>query len=235
MAWTDVDSSTLAPVTGLSATQITTGQLALARGGTNADLSATGGTSQVLQQASAGATITVGQLAASNLSNGVTGSGAVVLATSPTLVTPALGAATGTSLVLSSTITERGRSVAMGEWATFTPAMAALTGTWTGGTTAAARYMLVGKTLFVNFISRGGTLSSGTGNISITIPGSFTAAVEAQWSIPILDNATRKTGSALVNAAGTSIVFYPMAEAYGAVAWTAGTVNVNAVLSFEIQ
>ena len=53
-----------------AASDITTGLLALARGGTNADLSATGGTSQVLQQASAGAAITVGQLAASDLSDG---------------------------------------------------------------------------------------------------------------------------------------------------------------------
>jgi hypothetical protein len=75
-----------------------TGLLGLARGGLNANLSATGGTSQVLQQVSTGAAITVGQLAASNLSNGVTGSGAVVLATSPVLVTPALG--TPSSVVL---------------------------------------------------------------------------------------------------------------------------------------
>lgn len=37
-------------------------------------------------------------LAASDLSNGVTGSGATVLATSPTLVTPTLGAATATTI-----------------------------------------------------------------------------------------------------------------------------------------
>ncbi len=55
------------------------------------DFSATGGTSRVLMQTSAGAAITVDQLAASNLSNGTTGSGSVVLATSPTLVTPVLG------------------------------------------------------------------------------------------------------------------------------------------------
>lgn len=55
------------------------------------DFSATGGTSQVVQQATSGGALTVGQLAASNLSNGTTGSGSVVLATSPTLVTPALG------------------------------------------------------------------------------------------------------------------------------------------------
>jgi hypothetical protein len=48
----------------------------------------------VLQQVTAGAAITVGQLAASNLSNGVTGSGAVVLAAAPTL-TGTVTASTG--------------------------------------------------------------------------------------------------------------------------------------------
>lgn len=60
--------------------EITSGLLALARGGTNADLSGTGGTSRVLRQSSTGAAITVSQLAASDLSNGTIGSGAVVLA-----------------------------------------------------------------------------------------------------------------------------------------------------------
>jgi hypothetical protein len=78
----------------LAATSLTlgwTGLLSLSRGGTGADLSATGGTSQVLKQTSAGGVVTVSQLAASDLSNGVTGSGAVVLTTSAVLVTPNLG------------------------------------------------------------------------------------------------------------------------------------------------
>jgi hypothetical protein len=51
-----------------------------------------------LQQATSGAAITVGQLAASALSNGTTGTGAVVLAGSPTLTgTPAIAAATATT------------------------------------------------------------------------------------------------------------------------------------------
>lgn len=50
------------------------------------DFSATGGTSQVLRQSSLGGAITVSQLAASDLSNGTTGSGAVVLQTAPTFV-----------------------------------------------------------------------------------------------------------------------------------------------------
>jgi len=46
-----------------------TGQLGLARGGTNADLSGTGGTNQLLKQSSAGAAITVGTIATTNLSD----------------------------------------------------------------------------------------------------------------------------------------------------------------------
>ena len=78
----------------LSTTQITTGQLALARGGTGADLSATGGSGYVLKQSSVGAGVTVAALAASELSNGTTGSGSVVLATSPTIVTPTIASFT---------------------------------------------------------------------------------------------------------------------------------------------
>lgn len=75
---------------------ITTGvwngtKIGLAYGGTNADLSATGGTSQVLRQSSSGAAVTVSQLSASDLSNGVTGSGAVALASAPTLSNPVVG------------------------------------------------------------------------------------------------------------------------------------------------
>jgi hypothetical protein len=47
--------------------------------------------------------VTLAQPSAANLSNGVTGTGAVVLANTPTLITPVIGSATGTSLVLSST------------------------------------------------------------------------------------------------------------------------------------
>lgn len=60
---------TALPVTTFAASAIVSGQVALARGGTNADLSATGGTGQVLQQSTAGGAITVGQLASSSLSD----------------------------------------------------------------------------------------------------------------------------------------------------------------------
>jgi hypothetical protein len=59
-------------------------KIGLLYGGTNADLSATGGASQVLQQASSGAAVTVGQLAVADLSTAKTGTGSIVLATAPT-------------------------------------------------------------------------------------------------------------------------------------------------------
>lgn len=51
----------------LPASQITSGQLALARGGTNADLSATGGTGKVLKQTTVGGAVTVATLSASEI------------------------------------------------------------------------------------------------------------------------------------------------------------------------
>lgn len=67
--WTGTNTFSAAPV-------LTT-PLGVASGGTGADLSATGGTSQVLQQATAGAAVTVAQLASTNLSD-------VVAFTTPT-------------------------------------------------------------------------------------------------------------------------------------------------------
>lgn len=52
---------------------------------TSLQLSGTGGTSQVLKQTSLGSAITVGQLSVADLSTGTTGSGNIVLNTSPTI------------------------------------------------------------------------------------------------------------------------------------------------------
>ncbi len=55
-------------IPALPASKITSGQLALAQGGTHADLSATGGASNVLKQTTVGGNISVAQLAFSDLS-----------------------------------------------------------------------------------------------------------------------------------------------------------------------
>ena len=59
-----------APAGDLSAADITTGLLALERGGTGADLSATGGSGQFLKQATAGGPVSVGDIAASDIASG---------------------------------------------------------------------------------------------------------------------------------------------------------------------
>lgn len=71
------DTNVTGSIAGSVLTLGWTGRLGLVRGGTNADLSGTGGASQVLKQTSAGAAITVGQLAFSDISGslGVTQGG----------------------------------------------------------------------------------------------------------------------------------------------------------------
>jgi hypothetical protein len=63
--------SSLADLTTRSASDLSSGLLALARGGTAANLSATGGTSQYLKQTSAGAAVSVGTIAAADLPTGI--------------------------------------------------------------------------------------------------------------------------------------------------------------------
>lgn len=68
-AWADVSKagSSLADLATRSASDLSSGTLALARGGAGADLSATGGTANVVKQASAGAALTVGPLASTEV------------------------------------------------------------------------------------------------------------------------------------------------------------------------
>src|SRR6185312_3031406 len=67
-------------------------------GGTSGNVTLTAGSAAVTGAVKSNGSGTYGQAAASDLSNGVTGSGAVVLAASPTLTTPQLGVATVTTL-----------------------------------------------------------------------------------------------------------------------------------------
>lgn len=77
-----------------------TGLLGLARGGTHADLSATGGTGQVLKQATTGADVTVGTLAASEIA-----SGAALTKTDDTNVTLSLGGSAASALLAATSLT----------------------------------------------------------------------------------------------------------------------------------
>lgn len=93
-----------------------------------------------------------------------TGTGSVVRATSPTLVTPTLGAATATTI--------NGASIDNLAWTTYTPTVTAQTGTPTT-TTATGRYKQIGKTLFLNVLVTITTVGTATGAVNASLP--FTA------------------------------------------------------------
>lgn len=118
-----------------------TGQLGLSRGGTNADLSATGGTSQVLKQVTVGGSITVAQLSVTDLSTATTGTGSIVLSNSPSLTSPNLGTPSavtltnGTGLPVTTGLTGLGTGVST--WLT-TPTSANLAAAVTGETGSGA-------------------------------------------------------------------------------------------------
>ncbi len=179
-----------ANLTNLNGTSIASGTVGVARGGSGANLSATGGASQVVKQVSVGAAFTVGQLAASDLSNGTTGSGSVVLATSPTLVTPTLGAALATSLngltVTSSTGTltiANSKTLTASNTLTFTGADASSVAFGGGGTVA---YTLNNLSVFASTTSAqlAGVLSDETGT------GAFVLANTPTLVTPEIGNAT---------------------------------------------
>lgn len=204
-------------------------KIGLAYGGTNADLSASGGTSFVLQQASSGAAITVGQLAASDLSNGTTGSGTVVLATSPILVTPALGTPsalvgtniTGTAASLTSGITNALKSAST--TVNVSSATAPTTGqvlTATGASAATWQTPTTGITT-ISVATANGLAGSSSGGatpaltLSTTITGvllgdgtqisASNVTNDAQTKAAIVPNTAPSAGQILVgNAGGTA-------------------------------
>ncbi len=144
-------------IPNLPASIITSGQLALARGGVNADLSATGGTSFVLRQSSAGAAITVSQLAFSDIS------GSVAAAQLPNPTASTLGGIESLATVTSKWINTISTSgVPSATQPASTDMSDISTGTWTpviaGQTTAgtqtystqAGNYTVIGDIVFIS-------------------------------------------------------------------------------------
>lgn len=139
---------------------------------------------------------------------------------------------TSTASWFSGTITERGRTTPMGEWTTFTPTRSAATGTWTAGTVTTAQYMLVGKTLWVNFSIDSSSNSNATANLMMTLPGGFTAAKQTQAQAFISSGGTGAGGNLFVGASGTQLIIAPIAG--GNIAINALTLTVRGQIAIEI-
>lgn len=110
---------------------------------------------------------------------------------------------------------ERSRVVAVGEWIDVTFASGNFTanggGSWTltSGDQNTFRYMLVGKTLIVEYYFVTTSVTTGPSTaLSVTIPGGFTANKNtATRTAYCVDNGTLNTARAAVAASGTTIVF----------------------------
>lgn len=90
-----------------------------------------------------------------------TGTGSNVLATSPTLVTPALGAATATSI--------NGVTIDNNAWTTYTPTVTCVGGA-PASSTASGRYKQLGKTIFLQINISAFSAGTCTNSIKATLP-----------------------------------------------------------------
>lgn len=210
-------------------------KVGLVYGGTNADLSATGGTSQVLKQASSGANITVGQLAASDLSNGTSGSGAVALVTSPTFTTPTLGAAAFTSLTGGTIRTTAGGDTNFYAWNgtayEYLFFMQSQSGTVYGD--LSTKVTIGGNTIYQKF--QGGNFGiavraddGGTGRLSATAYAVIcggTTSTSAQQSV----SGVGTTGQVLTSNGASALPTWQNAAASGGTVTSVSVVTANGV------
>lgn len=161
-------------------------------------------TNQWLDSISTSGVPTASQPAASNLSNGVTGSGAVALATSPTLVTPTLGAATATSVnkvAITAPATSATLTIANGKTATVSNSLTlagtdSTTMTFPGTSdtvvTLAATQTLTNKSIAGSQIT--GTVSSGNVSAINLAAGGVNGGVAN--TLPVANGGTGYTGGA---------------------------------------
>lgn len=137
------------------------------------------------------------------LSNAVTGTGNMVLATSPTLTTPNIGAATATTV--------NGVTIDNNAWSTYTPTVTCGGGS-PGSATASGRYKQLGKTVFLEVFISAFTIGTCTGNMRASTP--ITAAGN-YYAMSVFDTVTGSTGSAAIsNADGTTVRIFTVAGAF---------------------
>lgn len=121
-----------------------------------------------------------------------TGSGAAVFATSPTLVTPALGTPTAavltnaTGLPLTSGVTgvlpTANGGVPQGAWSTYTPTLTATGGGTFTSASASGAYRVNGKTVEYSISGTITTVGSATGFVAFTLPPSAPTAASGAIS-----------------------------------------------------
>lgn len=121
-------------------------------------------------------------------------------------------------------------------WTTFTPTITSSAGTISSGTVTAARYVIIGKTMFVAIAISGLTLSTAVAQfIYVTIPASKTAATYHYNTCNAKDGAT-DLGTATIQSVVNDTKIYIRRDWALATNWNIGTNTIDFAgsLVFEI-
>lgn len=128
-----------------------------------------------------------------------TGSGALVFATSPTLVTPNIGAATATTI--------NGVSLDNNAWSSWTPTVSACGGTLTTVTALSSRYKQFGKTIILEYAATFADIGSATGCIKFTLPLSPTTAA-SRSTLACQNSSNRVALTGIIDVSSTTADVY---------------------------
>lgn len=144
---------------------------------------------------------------------------------------------TGT-VTLSDGIFEYSRSAKLGSWTNVAynaGNFSQASGTWTvqSGDQTTYRYMLVGKTMFLNIRLDATDITGSPAWLSVAVPGGFTIGSTID-AINLVQQGTFSTG-AWEATSGTTVVLFYASTAFGA--WSAGTGDraIIAATHFEVQ
>lgn len=169
---------------------------------------------------------------------GSTGTGNIVLATSPTLTTPVLGVASATSINFGGSTLST-----FSTWATYSPTVTLVGGsgnTVPTYTTNTGRWMRIGNIVFfmVELInSSGGTAGAGTGQINIALPVTAGASAGNGVLAPIgygLNNALESNMYGAVTNNATTIPLYYFSTISATSQYTGASQN-NAVRQISLR
>lgn len=215
---------------------ITTGtwnanKIGLAYGGTNADLSATGGTGQYLKQVSTGAAVTVGTIPASDIA-----SGAALTKTNDTNVTLTLGG-TPTSALLTATSLTLGWT---GQLAISRGGTGSSTVTTVPTATSWAGWDANSNFSAINFIEGYSTTVTAAGTTTLTVASSylqyFTGSTTQTVKLPVTSTlvigmqyqfVNLSSGTVTVQSSGSNTV-QSVAAGYTAIITCIGTTHTDA-------
>ena len=192
---------------------------------------------------------TTGLWAPTTLTAAMVTAGAALTKTDDTNVTLTLGGSPTVALLAASSITvgwsgtlaasRGGTGVSAWTWTNVSYTSTdytATVGTWTveSGDLTQFSYLIIDKTMFLNFRINTSSVSDATQRLKILLPAGKTAAKRVDFPIVLSDNGTAGHGLGFINAATTSIDLF---RDIAATNWAVSTnlTSVGGFIAFEIQ